>query len=67
MCPHNLMKNTKKKEPKPVRKKVNVGITMYDDELDEMRMLSRVDLNGPAVLSMARKGVAAEKGSATRK
>lgn len=63
------MKTPRKKEPKPrvVRKKVNVGITIFDDELDEMRKVTCIDLNGPAVLSLARKGLAYEKQAALNK
>ena len=42
-------------------KKINVGVYVPKKELEEMRDLSKVDLNGPAVLAMARKGVEAEK------
>ena len=42
-------------------KKINVGIYVPKKELDEMKELTKVDLNGPAVLAMARKGVEAEK------
>ena len=43
------------------QKKVNVGIYIPKKELKEMRTAARVDLNGPAVLAMARKGLEAEK------
>lgn len=54
------MKMQKKKQTK----KINVGVTIDKSELDEMRAASRVDLNGPAILSMARKGLIAEKKTA---
>lgn len=41
--------------------KVNVGIYIKESELEEMKDLSKVDSNGPAILAMARKGVDAEK------
>lgn len=43
------------------KKKVNVGICIPKKELEEMRAAARVDLSGPAVLAMARKGLEAEK------
>jgi nitrogen fixation protein len=50
-----------KTEKKPVNEKVNVGITIPKKELEEMRSFARVDLNGPAVLSLARKGLEVQK------
>ena len=41
--------------------KINVGVNIPASELKEMRRVSCVDLSGPAVLAMARKGLAAEK------
>lgn len=41
--------------------KINVGIYIDEDELLEMKDLSKVDSNGPAVLAMARKGVESER------
>lgn len=43
------------------QKKINVGIYIPKKELEEMRAAARVDLSGPAVLAMARKGLEAEK------
>ena len=40
--------------------KVNVGINIPASELAEMRRVTCVDLNGPAVLALARKGLAVE-------
>ena len=42
-------------------KKINVGIAMLPSEIAEMRRVACVDLSGPAVLSLARKGLVAEK------
>lgn len=41
--------------------KINVGISMPAGELAEMRRVACIDLSGPAVLSLARKGLVAEK------
>ena len=41
--------------------KIQVGVTIPTAELDEMKRMSCVDSSGPAVLAMARKGLAAEK------
>lgn len=41
--------------------KINVGLNIPADELEEMKRMSCVDSSGPAVLAMARKGVASEK------
>lgn len=49
------------------QKKVNVGICIPKKELDEMRAAARVDLSGPAVLAMARKGLEAEKAEKAEK
>lgn len=43
------------------QKKINVGIYIPKKELEEMRAAARVDLSGPAVLAMARKGLEADK------
>lgn len=43
------------------QKKVNVGIHIPKKELEEMRAAARVDLSGPAVLAMARRGLEAER------
>lgn len=51
----------KKQKKKNQHRKINVGIMIDKSELGEMLAASRIDLNGPAVLSMARKGLAAEK------
>lgn len=42
-------------------KKVNVGINLPKKELDEMMAAARIDLRGPAVLAMARKGLEVNK------
>lgn len=42
-------------------KKINVGIYIPKKELEEMRAAARIDLSGPAVLAMARRGLEAEK------
>ena len=50
-------------EPRPKAKpeeKVGVGVNIPADELAEMRRVMCVDMNGPAVLALARKGLAAE-------
>lgn len=36
---------------------VSVGISIKKSELEEMKAAARVDLNGPAVLAMARYGL----------
>lgn len=41
--------------------KVGVGISIPAEELAEMRRVACIDLSGPAILSLARKGLAAEK------
>ena len=40
--------------------KINVGINIPPEELALMKRVTCVDLNGPAVLALARKGLAAE-------
>lgn len=40
--------------------KIGVGINIPAKELAEMRRVTCVDLSGPAVLALARKGLAAE-------
>lgn len=40
--------------------KINVGVNIPPEELAEMKRVTCVDLNGPAVLALARKGLAAE-------
>lgn len=49
------------------RERIQVGITLPKKELDDMRRASHVDLNGPAVLAMARKGLEAEKAKKAEK
>lgn len=63
MCPHTTVKLMNAKN----QKKVNVGICILKKELDEMRAAARVDLSGPAVLAMARKGLEAEKAEKAEK
>lgn len=43
------------------KKRINVGVTILKSELEEMKYYARVDLNGTAVLSLARKGLEVEK------
>lgn len=40
--------------------KISVGVNVPASELAEMRRVTCVDLSGPAVLALARKGLAAE-------
>ena len=40
--------------------KIAVGVNVPASELAEMRRVTCVDLSGPAVLALARKGLAAE-------
>jgi hypothetical protein len=40
--------------------KIGVGVNVPASELAEMRRVTCVDLSGPAVLALARKGLAAE-------
>ena len=56
----------KKQKKKNRHRKINVGIMIEESELNEMLAASRVDLNGPAVLSMARTGLAAAKSAANK-
>lgn len=42
-------------------KKVQVGVMIPKKELEEMRKVTRVDLNGPTVLSLARMGLQYQK------
>lgn len=58
------MNNTTNTQPEDT--KINVGVNIPADELDEMKRMLCVDLSGPAVLAMARKGVAAEKEKAAK-
>ena len=48
-------------EEEEKEKKIAVGVNLYKSELAEMQRVTCVDLSGPAVLAMARKGLAAEK------
>ena len=41
--------------------KIQVGVNIPAVELAEMKSVTCVDLSGPAVLALARKGLAAEK------
>lgn len=41
--------------------KVSVGVTMPTSELKEMKRITCIDLNGTAVLALARKGLDHEK------
>lgn len=41
--------------------RVNVGVTIPKSELEEMKRVTRVDLNGTTVLALARKGLDLEK------
>lgn len=49
--------NTSESKPE---EKVGVGVNIPPDELAEMKRVTCVDLSGPAVLALARKGLAAE-------
>lgn len=44
-----------------MEKKTQVGVTIPEDELNEMREVTRVDANGPAVLALARIGLDYQK------
>ena len=46
------------------KEKINVGVNIPASELAEMRQITCVDLSGPAVLALARKGLAVEKAKA---
>ena len=50
----------------PEDTKINVGVNIPADELEEMKRMLCVDSSGPAVLAMARKGVIAEREKAAK-
>lgn len=42
-------------------KKIQVGVTVDEKELESFKALTKVDANGPAVLAMARIGAEAKR------